>query len=90
MHSVNVVVIKGNAVVELLAYPDTEEGNSKAESVFVAMIKKHVPEREYSEQDIESFLDEGICEIENMDMIQPVMIIGSICLTHSMNEEDTH
>lgn len=94
MHSVNVVVILNNAVKELLAYPDTTEGNEKAEVVFVGMIKeyyeKNLPARVCTEADMESFLEEGIYEMEDLDSMQPVRTIGSICITHSMNEEDTH
>jgi hypothetical protein len=95
MHSVNIIVIKENAVVELLAYPDTTEGNFKAGSVFVAMINKYNPNEKYTEEDIDSFLDEGICEFnpekENLERGGfSSRDNHSVCITHSMNEEDCH
>ena len=79
MNTVNVVVVKEGAVSELFSYPDTPNGNKKAEEKFVEQMSKcPFGLVTYSEEDIEVCLENGIIEFKT----------GSICLTHNENTDE--
>ncbi len=76
MQTVNVVVIKDNAVVSLLSFSASKEGNQLAEKYFTEKCKDLVVTR-LDQDDIDYYLDEGICELHN----------GSICISHCNNND---
>ena len=79
MNTVNVVVIKKNAVDELFSYPDTPDGNLKAEKKFLERMSECLSNfDEYDDDDISSCLDDGIAKFGT----------GSICITHNENTEE--
>lgn len=79
MKTVNVVVIKKNAVSELFTYPDTVDGNSTAELKFLELMGACLTNfDEYTSEDVMNCLDDGIAKFGT----------GSICITHNLNTEE--
>lgn len=79
MKTVNVVVIKKNAVNELFSFPDTPEGNVKAEKKFVERMSECLSNySDYTSEDVDSCLENGFAKFGD----------GSICITHNENTDE--
>ena len=79
MKTVNVIVIKRNAVVDLFSYPETTDGNEKAERKFVEQMSMCLSNYDsYTSEDVSSCLDDGIAMFST----------GSICITHNENTDE--
>lgn len=78
MNTVNVVIIKKNAVDELFSFPDTSEGNLQAEKKFVERMSECLSNYDnYTSEDVDACLENGIAKFG----------VGSICITHNENTE---
>lgn len=79
MNTVNVIVIKKNVVSELFSYPDTPNGNKKAECKFVERMSECLSNYDsYTEEDIDACKENGIAKFGT----------GSICITHNENTDE--
>lgn len=79
MKTVNVIVVKKGAVSELFSYPDSSDGNKKAEAKFIERMSECLSNYdEYTSEDVDNCVNDGIAKFGT----------GSICITHNENTDE--
>ena len=73
IRTVNVVVIQAGVVDTITSYPDTDEGNSYAEKLYLKKCHEHHPL--VTEEELEIHLEDGYCFFDGGS--------ASVCICHS-------
>lgn len=76
LNTVNVIDFSNLAecsITALNSYSDDAEGNKQAEAVFAEWVRTAKGDEQVTDEDMESYLEDGICEIGE----------GAIVITHS-------